>query len=618
MCGIAGIISKDANKHRNALSSMITSLCHRGPDGSGTYFFQNAALGHTRLSIVDLQTGDQPMIDLRNRLGITFNGEIYGYLSIKETLSGYPFQTTSDTEVILALYDKYGSGMMGRLPGMFAFALWDDKLEMLFCARDRFGEKPFYYAVGKTGELIFASEIKAILATNLIDPVLDKGSVQYYLRRGFIHPSKTIYENVYVLPPAHSLVFRNGHINVQRYWTFPEVQPVIPLSEAVETFRELFIRSVKRQLIADVEVGAFLSGGTDSSSLVTVASQNYPDLKTFSFGYSGNMSELPFADSVAKHCGTHHIVLHEERHDIAELLLQMPQVYDEPLSDSAQIPTFLICKLARQYGKVVLTGEGSDELLGGYPWFKSAMHMDYERNTSAWMMPALFALGVAEKLLEMGRSAWDSSGIIKRKWRDRYLGYMDRKKYGTVLRAYRRYRNGNIPDGLVLGYSPEHNDIFDPAWTETNTMEDALRLDIVDYMAGDILVKTDRASMAHGLELRAPFLDIDFASFCLSLPAHFKINKETDKLILRETFAHEWPEIVRTRPKQGFDAPIHEWLKTSTVSDLMKEHLGDPSKKLYSIVSLKESTALMERNERASWRFLILSLWAERHSYSVR
>lgn len=275
MCGISGIVAGSAERYMQVQQNMVVSMHHRGPDGNGIYHFDNCILGHNRLSIVDLESGGQPMLNNQKNIGIVFNGEIYGYQSIREKLS-YSYQTTSDTEVVIALYEKYGCDMLSHLPGMFAFGIWDNDKQQFFAGRDRFGEKPFFYALTQDNELIFASEIKAICASGLIKPEIDMNAVGRYLSHGYVGPIKTIYKNIFSLPPAHFLTYRNNTLTVSRYWNFPSTtQDKLTLSDAAEQFESLFENAVKKQMVADVEVCAFLSGGLDSTSVVSVAGHTY-------------------------------------------------------------------------------------------------------------------------------------------------------------------------------------------------------------------------------------------------------------------------------------------------------------------------------------------------------
>jgi len=608
MCGIAGIVKEDAKTLKEQLNRMINVLQHRGPDDSGTHFFQNCALGHTRLSIVDLSTGDQPMVDENNNVGITFNGEIYGYQGIKLKLSDYQFNTASDTEVILALYHRYEEDLLSNLPGMFAFAIWDDSQKKLFCARDRFGEKPLYYAIGKNGEFIFASEIKAILATGLITPCIDYGSLIHYLRRLYVHPHKTIYENIHVLPPAHKMTYQNERLKVERYWQLPDTNDTIKMSEASLQFKQLFKQAIKRQLIADVPVGAFLSGGLDSTTITAVASKYNNNLKTFSFGFEGTLNEVPYAKEAAEDYKTEHIEVTADNVDIGELILEMAKVYDEPFADSSNIPTYLLCKLARQYGKSILTGDGADELLAGYTWWYNDLLLKDPQYTPSQLKITLTRL--IASLLNKFNLPFKGRWTLK-------ANYLEQLKNGTIIQAHYA-QNIYFSDEELVKLGVDISQATNPneyIWQESGTVDDALRMDIEDYMPGDILVKIDRASMAHGLELRAPFLDVDFASFCLTLPSRFKINLKDNKIILREAYSDLWPNSICSRDKQGFGAPVNQWLKMDSVNALKNIYLRDSKKKIFQFLSYEQSHDIVKKDNYQTWILLILSIWMEKHEF---
>ena len=610
MCGIAGIIAAEAARHEEGLAAMVAVLNHRGPDETGTHIFGNCALGHSRLSIIDLVTGKQPMLAADDRVGITFNGEIYGYRGIREQLAPYPFRTTSDTEVLLALYQKHGESMMSRVPGMFAFAIWDDPEQALFCARDRFGEKPFYYAIGTGGEFVFASEIKAILASGLVQPVISRASLAHYLRKLYVHPTRTIYENVHVLPPAHVLRYHEGEIKVTRYWQLPETRDSVTLSDAVEEFAALFSQATKRQLVSDVPVGAFLSGGLDSTNVVASAVEQVPNLLTFSFGFRGDWSELPFARAAADLYQTNHSEVQEEAEDIAELLLRMQDVYDEPFADSSSMPTYALCRAARREAKVFLTGDGGDELLAGYTWWYNPLHnMELEKRRSC--------LGEQFLRASLALARWFRLGCEDRLQRRRDTAHLW-TSYGSIAGMHAELNRSvafTREEIGAMGIEKEDGAGSKSTWQPTDTVDDALRMDLEDYMPGDILVKIDRASMAHGLELRAPFLDVDFASFCISLPSRLKINGKSDKLILRETFAERWPQSIRTRNKQGFGVPLDDWLEQKSVQVLVEEYLHDPQKRVFGLISYKACQAFLDAHSTKRLSLLVLALWAEGHSF---
>lgn len=612
MCGIAGIVAEGATTYQNVADSMVRALAHRGPDDRGICQFDRCALAHARLSIVDLATGHQPMFSPNRQTAVVFNGEIYGYHALRSSLRDYPFQTTSDTEVILALYERHGRRCLDHLPGMFAFAIWDERKHTLFAARDRFGEKPFYYAFGRGGELVFGSEIKAILASGLIDPVIDVTSVAHYLKYLYVHPEKTIYKNVFTLPPAHFLLYADGHLTVERYWDFPKTTNNIGLSDAVERFQHLLSAAVQKQLIADVPVGAFLSGGLDSSTVVAVASEHKRKLRTFSFGFEDAVSELPFANEIAQRYGTDHSELTARNVDIAELLLLMRDIYDEPFADSSNIPTYLISKLARKHLKVVLTGDGADELLGGYGWWYLPLHFMTEAGAARSL--ELWTVRVIARILERARCRKALA------WRWRATGMEASRRFATAIEAHEArptyFSDAELSDLFVSGYSPD-TQRRTYSWTPTNTVNDGMMMDLENYMAGDILVKTDRASMANGLELRAPFLDVDLASFCISLPSSLKIRNGQDKYILRKAYGAAWTKTIRARGKQGFGAPVDRWLTRPSVQALKHECLGNAGSKIFSLLRYPEIQKIIQKDNYQTWTLLVLALWMERHEFDT-
>lgn len=607
MCGIAGIIAKDAIRHEGCTRHMLRTIAHRGPDDSRVTVYPHAALGHARLSIVDLAGGAQPMLNHAGTTAVVFNGEIYGYQAIREKLT-YPFTTSSDTEVILALYAARGASFVSELPGMFSFGLWDDTTGTFIAARDRFGEKPFYYAFGKQGELIFASEIKAILASGLLEPQLSKDSLAHYLSKLYVHPSKTIYSNIHTLPPAHTLTYNSGHLTVTRYWHQPTTNDTISLDEALPKFTSLLTDAVAKQLVADVPVGAFLSGGLDSTTVVSIASRLKPHIKTFSFGYEGTKNELTYARLAANAYGTDHYELRDHDYDIAELLLLMADVYDEPFADSSNISTYLISKLTKEHATVVLSGDGADELLGGYyGWYRPIIAMTDPLVTNFTGKTLLLRL-IAQIAL---RRNWRRKTEVINRARGLYY----RNNFMTAIDAHRQsnvfFKPNEISELGIIGSVV----LPKPSWEPTNTVDDAMRDDIENYMPGDILVKTDRASMANSLELRAPFLDVSFAEFALSLPHRLKITNDEDKLILRRAYAAAWPEQIRTRSKQGFGAPVDIWMSKPAVAALIEGYLNDPTKKIFNYLSYTQTRKYVREKNYKLWILLTLSIWMEKHKF---
>lgn len=591
---------------------MIESLCHRGPDDEGIAEWDNCVLGHRRLSIIDIGGGAQPMSAGQARCAVAFNGEIYGYRELRASLSGYRFETNSDTEVLLALYQKHGPRMAERLPGMFAFAIWDEERQSLFAARDRFGEKPLFYARAESGQWLFASEIKALLASGLLRPRLSRSALAHYLRRLYVHPSQTIYENIHVLPPAHTLLIQDGQARIERYWSLPQTRDeslgAIDEREAIEEFRRLFERAVSRQMVADVPVAAFLSGGLDSSSVVAAAAQvGGTKLRTLAFGFGSSADEMPFAREVAARYGTEHIELEAPRQAVAELMIEMAHVYDEPFADSSNIPTYLISREARRHAKVVLSGDGGDELLAGYEFWYRPLWLAARASTCGTRLAL-----AARPLLRVAARA----GIQAPKaWRQKTDGARMVQQQGSILAAHRWQSGFFTRDemaalGFAAGDEAPLPDPSDLGQTERGDLDDALRLDLLEYLPGDILAKTDRAAMAHGLELRAPFLDVELASFCIALPPRFKMTASADKWLLRQAYAEQWPESIRKRGKQGFGAPVETWLRLPEVAALKARVLSSQGAVCH-LLPPTEVARIAARDDYQTWTLLVLGLWLE-------
>lgn len=606
MCGIAGILSEQSSPFTSHLQNMVQSLYHRGPDASGVHSFEKCSLGHARLSIIDLSGGKQPMLDTSSQVAITFNGEIYGYQDIKKKLTNYSFRTTSDTEVILALYETYGNTLLKHLPGAFAFGLWDNRSHSLLLARDRFGEKPLYYAFGKHNTFVFASEIKAILASGLIEPALNNQSVRHYLKHLYVHPHSCIYQNIHTLPPAHQLIHKDGKIAISKYWEIPTTNHSVSLPNATEEFQYLLEDSVKKQLVADVPVAAFLSGGLDSSTIVSIASRYNAQISTISFGFGDTINELPLAKKSAQQYNTNHIELQARDFKISDLLLEMQSVYDEPLADSSNIPTYIISKLARHYAKVVLTGDGADELLGGYSfWYQPLVyveklqHKPYLRHSLALFNSLLSSLSkrAANKVMRKLSTGLTFNSVMgAHAMQNIYLTDHEIDLLGI--------RNNSFPKKYDFPVS--------------QTVNDAMNMDLLDYMPGDILVKTDRASMANSLELRAPFLDVKLAEFCISLPSRLKVNETTTKIILRKAFENQWIDELKTVPKQGFGAPVSHWLKEKDFLDLKQEYLWNKNKKIFGIMDYNSMLPYTKTDNYITWLLLVLSIWLETRQLTLK
>ncbi|MEX2162805.1 MAG: asparagine synthase (glutamine-hydrolyzing) [Sulfuricaulis sp.] len=606
MCGISGIIGVKSKEDTKAVERMVASLSHRGPDGHGILNLGECQLGHTRLSIIDLEGGVQPMKDASERYAITFNGEIYNYQKLREELlkKGHRFNTHSDTEVIMSAYAEWGTQCLDRFRGMFAFAIWDTKKRTLFAGRDLFGEKPLYYAMAPTGSLLFASEIKALLASDLIVPCLDLMSVDAFLAFGYVPPDRTIYQNVHSLPPGHYFEWDDRGLRVTRYWNVRFDAQQMTLDDAAVRMRELLQQAVQRQTVADVPVGAFLSGGHDSSTIVALMQQlSSQPVKTFSVGFGEYINELPYARAVAELYRTEHHDIDLGTPPVAQLLQTMAEVYDEPFRDPSHIPTYLISQYARGNVKVVLTGDGADELFGGYAWYPLlAKSTEVSASWFVWLVLRSVSRLVGNKVRSLDRYS-RAIGIAVRTpqpWR-RYIreitvaGESRRSWWAEQSMASSSYFPGEY-------YRP-------PA--STTGMDEVLYFDLMSFLPGDILVKVDRAAMAHGLETRAPFLDRDLVEFSLSLPSVLKVKDDETKVLFKHALKQYWPALLHKRGKQGFAAPFQAWLEFPEVRTLSQRVFADGSK-LRELLPGVRSEQQHGRNYE-TWNLLTLGLWLERH-----
>lgn len=594
MCGIAGIITPNARNYTEEIQKMTDAIAHRGPDAAHHEFYENAVLGHRRLSIIDLsETGKQPMFSNSKKECIALNGEIYGYQDLKKKYSNYNYRGTSDTEVILAMYQQKGKDLLGELPGMFAFAIWDEEKQELFCARDRFGEKPFYYAIGKNGEYIFASEIKAILASGLIKPIVNQEVISHFLQYGYVNAQQSIYSNIFTLPPAHFLVYAKGEIQQKRYYSIPKNDLKINLSEAKEEFSHLLKNAVEKQLIADVEVGSFLSGGLDSSTIVAMVNEFKEKQTTISFGYSGENSELKFAEEIANKYKTNHIEIHENRGDIATDLKKISPFFDEPFADMSYTPQFKICQAAARHLKVVLSGDVGDELFGGYHFYTVEQEM---RNHFSYNNVLLqFGLKQFGKFRE-------TSFVTKQN--SIYKNILD--FHQNKVRNYFTKEERNAL-GIKANFQQEYSFNINP-----NSVNDMMRVDLEKYVPGNMLMKSDRMAMANSLEVRTPFLDKDFAEFCIQLPDNLKLDSNNDKIILRETMQKYWTETIRNRDKQGFGSSVETWFEEESLMNLSDDLLKNSSNKVFGVIDFKTTQKHLNKDKK-HWNLLQLAIWAENY-----
>ena len=569
MCGICGIAYTDHQRTPppGVLEAMTDSLAHRGPDASGTCGASGVFLGHRRLSVIDLEGGHQPMQLGSRGLHIVFNGEIYNFPTLRDELiaTGAIFQTRSDTEVILHGYVAWGlERLLERLAGMFAFALWDEHRRSLYLVRDRLGVKPLFWMADERGTLYFASEMRAFRA--LPDPpaALNRRAALQYFSTGYVMGEDTILRGVKRVSPGSFLQWSPGErVTERRYWDLAAIWSNAPSpqgsdSECREAFSTLLERCVSERLLSDVPLGAFLSGGLDSSMICARIRAQQPELKTFSMGFQEeSYSELPWASLVAKELGTDHTEA-VVRCESPDLLLEVARHLDEPFADTSILPTWVLCREARKHLTVALSGDGGDELLAGYTTHAA----DRLRRMLAIVPgPLLAAASFAAMQLPDDRRKVGATYKLKQFLSGARLTPCDAHAWWRMLLSR------NALQGLIA--RDAWDDSFNPfapfqrAWDDVPSLSPLDRMLYVDYktwLTDDILVKVDRASMAHGLEVRSPFLDHRLVEFCAGLPPHLKLSGLRGKIILRDTARGQVPPGVIARKKAGFNAPVSHWI----------------------------------------------------------
>ncbi|HET6348995.1 MAG TPA: asparagine synthase (glutamine-hydrolyzing) [Candidatus Krumholzibacteria bacterium] len=561
MCGITGIVHSDRTVPvaEGTLRAMCDAIQHRGPDDQGMHLDGAVGLGMRRLSIIDVAGGHQPIYNEDRTCVIVQNGEIYNHLDLRRELErrGHRYTTHSDTETILHAYEEYGVQFVTHLRGMFAIAIWDAPRRRLVLARDRMGKKPVYYAHTDTG-IVFGSEIKAILAHPGVPRRLDEQALAEYVAWGYVPDPRSIYAGIAKLPPAHTLVFENGRVTVERYWdvSFAEITRGQPESFYVDRALEILDEAVRIRLMSEVPLGAFLSGGTDSSVVVALmARHSLSPVKTFSIGFEEKAyNELEYAREVAAHFNTEHheeVVLPDAENDVPALVRQ----FDEPFADSSMIPTYYVCRSARRHVTVALSGDGGDELFAGYLRYVDPANVRAVDRIPAPVRNALFA-PVAHMLPE------GTKGIDR--LRD-MLGTADEQYVRRMTQGLPNMHRTVFTDSMAKRVDTDPSHVAAPflavAAAGANTLSRRQYLDIHTYLAGDILSKVDRTSMKVSLECRAPLLDQELAAFAATIPPELRMRGMTTKYILKKVAERLMPAEMVHRPKMGFAVPVAHWLR---------------------------------------------------------
>lgn len=623
MCGIAGILSLEPDRPAPALAlgPMLASLVHRGPDDEGRHVDGPVAFGTRRLSIIDVEGGRQPLANEDGTVWAALNGEIYNYRELRLELEsrGHRFRTHSDTETLVHLYEEHGDGLLDRLNGMYGLAVWDARRRRLLLARDRLGIKPLYYSITDR-LLLFGSELKAILASGLVRTELDLAAARDYALLFYVPAPRSIVAGVLKLLPGHRLVAEAGRLDVRPYWSLPTgPTDTRPFPAQLEDFRGLFRDAVSSHLRSDVPYGAFLSGGVDSSAIVgTMAGIVGQPVKTFAIGFEGNRyyDELPYARAVATRFGTEH----EEfvvKPEVFALLGEAVRFYDEPFADAAFLPSYVLSRLTRQKVKVVLTGDGGDELFAGYDRYRSEVLAEW-----AARIPALLRRGVLEPLLALysGPADWRISDWVR----------LARKKLAAVSlpsdERYVRHFHTFEPAlwDRLIGQPLRDLDVERADGRYRRLLAEAgdagfltqrMHLDLRTWLPDQMLTKVDRATMAHGLEARVPFLDHRVVEFAMRLPDQSKFTLRVLKRFLKEAFAGLLPASILHRRKHGFQVPLDEWLR-GPLRDLARDVLSENALRAHGLFRPETVRSLLDGHEsrqrnwsREIFGLMVFQMW---------
>lgn len=620
MCGISGVCYSRTERAAAAelVGAMIETIVHRGPDDGGVYVDRYVGLGMRRLSIIDLETGTQPMTSQDGMLVTVFNGEIYNFAELRAALElqGHTFRTSSDTEVILHLYEQYGDDFVTHLNGMFAIALWDTRAEKLIVVRDRLGQKPLYYAWLRDG-LVFGSELKCVLSVPDIPLDINPDALLYYFSLGYIPHPHSIYKGIHQLAPGERLIVHKERLVIDRYWTLEyRIRKTLTWEQAQSELRALLIDSVRTHMVSDVPIGAFLSGGLDSSIIVALMAQlSSQRVKTFHISFDEKeYSEAQFARALAQWYGTDHHEL-TVRPNAIDILDDLTTHFDEPFGDSSAIPTYYVSKLTRENVTVALSGDGGDECFGGYERYSQILRRwRFNRRIRSGL--GAIGRGLHNRLPRRarGRRFFRSLGIHN----DEYFAV------GTQEMEAREFLNADFLASIPNTSTIEEMRAAYACAGDDDPLQPYCSFDMHYYLPDDILTKVDRMSMANSLEVRAPLLDHRVVEFSAGLPHHWKIHARLQKYILRATFAKDLPpEVIEPRRKRGFSIPLATWLRRE-LRPALTEALNDKCIRDTGLFNVAELALLAEEHwsgvrdrSHQLWWFLFFTRWWSLHSSRV-
>jgi len=625
MCGICGFINSDKNEYYSnrakVLDNMMEVQKHRGPDEKGTFFDESAAIGQTRLSIIDLKTGRQPMSNENNTIWLVFNGEIYNFIELREILikQGHVFKSKTDSEVIIHLYEEYGDDFIVKLNGMFAFAIWDTSLKKLILGRDRFGIKPLHYYY-KDGFIAFASEIKSLLKLPNFNREIDIDALNLYLTYEYVPSPKSIYKDIFKLESGHILEYAHSSFKKKPFWQFNRIKQNISLrkNDQVEKLIYLLDKSVKLRLVSDVPVGVLLSGGIDSSAILYFMRKYFTDnLKTFSVRFHDRtFDESKYIDHVNSYYGIENYSGYFGPSEFIDTLSFLSHLIDEPLGDASLLPTFYLSKLTRETVKVALGGDGSDELFAGYPTYKAHKFITYYNKIPSFIHNYIIsnvanALPVSDNNFSFDfclKSFLKGYRLETATRHINWMGSFDLQNKDLLLSEELKQelvmRNCEIP---IRSYLQSQKNV--------SNISKMQMVDFCLYLQDDILAKTDRASMLASLEVRVPFLDNDLVDYVCSLPENMKLRGLKEKYILKKALKGKLPNSILNRSKKGFGIPLSSWIKTD-IKDLILDELSSSKLIFDGYINGKTVNKIISDhiqnkvdNRKKIYTLLALSLW---------
>jgi asparagine synthase (glutamine-hydrolysing) len=631
MCGVSAIYEFDrlSFSSQQILDSMNASQHHRGPDGQGVYIDDYVGLGHTRLAVIDIDSGQQPLVDATESVVVTYNGEIYNFKELTCELKalGYRFNTDSDTEVIVNAWLAWNSKCVDKFNGMFAFVLWDRSSKVLFAARDRLGIKPLHWAISENNRLVFSSELKAIKCFANVTLAFNEQAIEDFLTLGYVIEPKSIYKNIHKLQPGHFILIDENSSQVAPvcYWDLKDYVSADTKSSNGEELLQLINKSVQQRMVADVPLGAFLSGGLDSTAIVALMSeQSSSSINTCSIGFDlSQYDESNFAEFVAKQYKTEHSTTNVSVNDLS-LVDLLVDIFDEPFADNSAIPTFILSKSAREKVKVALSGDGSDELFFGY---RNYQMLNLEEKIRG-VIPAAIRGPIFSFLAKIYPQMNNAPRFLRAKStltalsKDSVTSHhnsMSLADKETIEALYSVDFKSKLQNYTSLAsFQALADDV-----KENTALKQVQYIDLKTYLPSDILTKVDRASMASSLEVRVPFLDHHIVEHALAMTPTLNLKNKRVKVTLADAFKHIIPKFILDRPKMGFTSPLDEWIRQISIESLEKRILSEHllSQKIFNLVHLKQLLADHHQRKRNNgvliWAILILESFFRKNNKSV-